>query len=177
MDISTVALFIGILPCNQKVIIMCCASFSGLVQCSEGCSVLTHSRASLHVPLIFIFQTGNNSWFYNTAGCPSQGIQLHVIELPECFGALLYYNEIRLRRMVFYSNWVCSSFILFCRVICFKSNCYGIAAVFFFVTCVSEYYRSMLHDVWHSSIHDVQSFYCANYIQTFYFAKVIEIYI
>ena len=142
MDISTVALFSGVLPCNQKVNAICCASFNGLMLCSEGCcSVLTHSHASLRVPLIFIFQTGNN-----TAGYPSQGIQLRVRELPECFGALLYYNEIRLRRIVFYCNWVRSSFILFCRVIYFRSNCYGIAAVFF-VTYVSEYDTEVLHDM------------------------------
>jgi len=131
MDISTVALFSGVLPCNQKVNVICCALFNGLMHCSEGCcSVFSHSHASLCVPLIFIFQTGNNTWFHNTAGYPSQGIQLHVTELPECFGTLLYYNEIRLRRMVFYCNWVCSSFIFFCRIMCFRSNCYGIADVF-----------------------------------------------
>ena len=86
MDISTVALVSGVLPCNQKVNVICCASFNELMRCSEGCfSVLTHSHASLHVSLIFIFQTGKNTWFHNTAGYPSQGIQLHVIEHPELF--------------------------------------------------------------------------------------------
>jgi hypothetical protein len=37
---------------------------------------------------------------------------------------------------------------------------------------VCEYYNAVLHDVRHSCIHDVQNFYCANYIETFYYAKV-----
>ena len=153
IDISTVALFSGVLPCNQKVIVMCCASFNGLVQCSVGCcSVLTHSRASFRVPLIYIFQTGNNSWFHNTPGYPSQGIQLHVIELPECFGALLYYNEIRLRRMVFNCNWMCSSFILFCRVICFRSNCYGIAVFFFSFFFLFFFFFHICVWIWQCSV-------------------------
>jgi hypothetical protein len=90
----------------EKVIVVCCASFSGLVQCPEGdCSVGTHSSASLHVPLIFVFQTGSNSWFHNSAGCPSQDIELHVMKLPECFDTLLYYNGIGLSRMVFFFKW------------------------------------------------------------------------
>jgi hypothetical protein len=96
--------------------------------CFKGCfSVLTLSHAFLYVPPMFISQTDNNGLFHNTADCPSQGIQLCVIKLPECFGAVLYSNEIRLKRVVLCCKWVCSSFILFCRVICFRSNCYGIA--------------------------------------------------